>query len=132
MVLLYMPGLKMVNHPPSTNSNRDFRGLSLLSFLSVVDLTGAGSTARSRVQFYCRALGVWVGVDAGYVLELRAGDRIFLKASHVEDTLEFDKHLHASSKQTMPHLCHNLPGERRYVRERLKEIGLGTMTSSVG
>ena len=31
-------------------------------------------------------LGVWVGVDAGYVLELHASDRIFLKASHVEDT----------------------------------------------
>ena len=47
---LYMPGLRMVDHPPSTNSNRDFRGLSLLSspkFLSVVDLTGAGSTTRS-------------------------------------------------------------------------------------
>jgi len=98
--------------------------------LSVVDLTSAGSTVRSHVQLYRGALGVWVGVDAGYVLELRAGDRIFLKASHVEDTLEFDKHLHASSKETMPHLRHNLPGERRYVRERLKEIGLGTVTSS--
>jgi hypothetical protein len=98
--------------------------------LSVVDLTSAGSTVRSRVQLYRSALGVWVGVDAGYVLELRAGDRIFLKASHVEDTLEFDKHLHASSKETMPHLRHNLPGERWYVRERLKEIGLGTVTSS--
>jgi hypothetical protein len=98
--------------------------------LSVVNLTGAGSTTRSLVQLYRRALGVWVGVDAGYVVELHAGDRVFLKASHVKDTLEFDKHLHASSKETMPHLRHNLPGERRYVRERLKEIGLGTMTSS--
>ena len=57
--------------------------------LSVVDLTGAGSTARLCVQFYRRARGVWVGVDAGYVLGLRAGNLIFLKASHVEDTLLF-------------------------------------------
>ena len=59
---------------------------------------------QSRVQLYHCALGVWVGVDAGYVVELRAGDRIFLKASHVEDTPEFDKHLHATSKETLPHL----------------------------
>ena len=31
----------------------------------------------------------------------------------------------------MPHLRYNLPGERRYVRERLKEIGMGTVTSSM-
>jgi len=36
--------------------------------LSVVDVTGAGSTTRSRVQLYRRVLGVWVGVDAGYVV----------------------------------------------------------------
>jgi len=30
----------------------------------------------------------------------------------------------------MPHLRHNLPGERGYVRERLKEIGLGTAVTS--
>lgn len=71
--------------------------------LSVVDLAGAGTT-HLRVQLYRRALGVWVDVDAGYVAELRAGDRVFLKASHVQDTLEFDKHLHASVKETMPHL----------------------------
>jgi len=29
--LLYMPGLRMVDHSPGTNSNRDFRGRSLLS-----------------------------------------------------------------------------------------------------
>jgi len=34
------------------------------------------------------------------------------------------------SKKTILHLRHNLPGERRYVRERLTEIGLGTVTSS--
>ena len=27
---------------------------------------------RSRPQLYCRPLGIWVGVDAGYVVELRA------------------------------------------------------------
>lgn len=54
--------------------------------LSVVDLTGIDSTSRSRVQLYCRPLGIWVGVDPGYVLELRTGDRVFFKASHVEDT----------------------------------------------
>ena len=65
----------------------------------------------SCVQFYRHSLGVWVSVDAGYMAELRAGERILLKASHVEDTLEFDKHPHASSKDTLPSLHHNLPGD---------------------
>jgi len=99
--------------------------------LSVVDVTGAGSATRSRIQLYRRALGVWVGVEAGYVVELRAGGRVFLKASHVQGTLEFDKHLHSNLKETMPHLRHDLPGERRYIRDRLKEIGLRTVTSSM-
>jgi len=90
----------------------------ILEVLSVVDVTGAGSTTRSYVERYRRALGVWVGVDAGYVI--RAGDRVFLTASHVQDTPEFDKHPHASSKETMAHLRRNLPRERRYVRERLE------------
>ena len=29
----------------------------------------------------------------GYVVELCAGDRVFLKARHVEVTTKFDKHL---------------------------------------
>jgi len=87
---LYMPGLRMVDYPPSTNSNRDFRGLSLLSSPKFFQsLTSRVLAARlARVQLYRRALGCCV--DAGYA-DLR----------------------------------HNLPGERRYVRERLKEIGLG-------
>ncbi|KAF8811236.1 hypothetical protein BYT27DRAFT_7221606 [Phlegmacium glaucopus] len=99
--------------------------------LSVVDLTGAGSTTCSCFQLYRHALGVWVGVDTGYVVELHAGNRVFLKASHIEYTLKFDKHLHTGSRETMPHLHYNLPGERRYVRERLKEVGLGMATSSM-
>jgi hypothetical protein len=59
---------------------------------------GIGSTTCSRVQLYHHLLGIWVGVDAGYVLELRVGDCIFLKASHIEDTPQFDKILHANSK----------------------------------
>ena len=82
--------------------------------LLVFDLMGAGSTIHSHVQLYHCALGVWVGVDAGYVVELCAGDHIFLKASHIEDTPEFDKHLHATSKETLPHLQYNLPAERWY------------------
>ena len=91
---------------------------------------GTGSATCSRAQLYRHLLAIWVGVDAGYVLELRVGDRIFLKASHVEDTLQFDRNLHANSKDSIPHLRHNLPGERRYVREKLKEVGLGIVTGS--
>jgi hypothetical protein len=40
-------------------------------------------------------LGIWVGVDTGYVVERHAGDLISLKANHVADTLEFVKHLHS-------------------------------------
>ena len=82
MGLLYMPGLRIVNHPPSTNSNRDFRGLSLLSslkfFSSLTSRVLAARLARASNSI-AALLGVWVGVDAGYVLELHAGDRISLK-----------------------------------------------------
>ena len=72
--------------------------------LLVINLMGAGSTIHSCVQLYHCALGVGVGVDAGYVVELCAGDCIFLKASHIENTPKFDKHLHATLKETLPHL----------------------------
>jgi len=106
--LLYMRGLKMVDHPHVLQSGFSWPFFSLIpEILSVVDLSGAGSATCSRIQLYRCALGVWVGVDAGYVI--RAGDRVFLTASHVQDTPEFDKHPHASSKETMAHLRRNLP-----------------------
>ena len=51
MALLYMPGLKMVDHPPSTNSNRVFHGPSLLSspkfFQSLTSRVSAARLARA-------------------------------------------------------------------------------------
>jgi hypothetical protein len=41
-------------------------------------------------------------------------------SSKQTDALKFDKHLHASPKDTIPpgHICHNLSGERGYVHAR--------------
>jgi hypothetical protein len=53
------------------------------------------------------------------------------KQTMVEDALEFDKPLHASSKNTLPyppHDLYNLPEERGYVREN----DLGMVTSILG
>ena len=61
--------------------------------------------------------------------EFHAGVLIFLKANHVEDTLEFDKNLHANSRDTVPHLRHDLPEERGCVCEQ-RESDLGMATSS--
>ena len=125
MALLYMPGPRIVDyliHEFQPGFPWPFFTL-VPKILSVADLTGAESTTRSRVQLYRRALGVWV-------VELRAGDRLFHKASRVENTLEFDKHLHTGSKET--HILYmSQPSWRKTaVRERLKEIVLGTVTSS--
>jgi len=110
--LLYMPGLKMVDYPPYTCYNRDFRGLSSASspkfFQSLTSRVLAVRLARASNSI--AALLVF-----GLVLTQVMWWQVIvfsLKASHVQDTLEFDKHLHASSKETMPHLRHNLPGER--------------------
>ena len=65
-----------------------------------------------------------------YMVEPRAGGRIFLEANHLEDTFEFDKCLHTSSKDTISHLHHHLPGEKWYVRAKLEENALGMVTSS--
>lgn len=58
-----------------------------------------------------------------------AGDITFLNANHLKNTLKFDKHLHASSKDTIPHPRHNLPEAREYIRE-LGENDLGMMARS--
>ena len=88
--------------------------------LAVVELDGGGGNARSRLQLYRPSLGVWAGVSEGYTLELCEGDRVFLRGSDVVETADFDKHLRLGSKSDIPHLRHNLPRERREVRNKMK------------
>lgn len=46
------------------------------SVLSALSLTGP----TTRVQLYRQALGTWVNVNVGHVIELKEGARVFLKA----------------------------------------------------
>ena len=64
-----------------------------------------------------RPLDICVGVDASYLVELHAGDLVFLKANRVAYTLEFDQNLPSRTRHPIydTHLCHNLPGGRKYV-----------------
>ena len=80
---------------------------------------------RSRLQLDRRPLGAWAGVDTGYVVELHAGDLIFLKANHIADTFEFYKPLRPRTLYPIyfTHLLHNFPGGRgSYVHEKLNEM----------
>jgi hypothetical protein len=81
------------------------------SVLSALSLTGSAP----RVQLYRQALGTWVNVNVGHVIELKEGARVFLKASHVVDYPDFDKLL---KPESTPHLRYKLAEERRELRER--------------
>ncbi|KAF8968976.1 hypothetical protein BDZ97DRAFT_301254 [Flammula alnicola] len=90
------------------------------SVLSALSLAGL----ETRVQLYRKALSTWVTISAGHVIELQEGARVFLKASHVIDYLDFDKLLNPESTSA-PHLRYNLAGERQELRERYKKKALG-------
>jgi len=81
------------------------------SVLSALSLIGSAP----RVQLYRQALGTWVNVNVGHVIELKEGTRVFLKASHVVDYPDFDKLL---KPESIPHLRYKLAEERRELRER--------------
>jgi hypothetical protein len=84
--------------------------------LSTVNLMSSDS----RVQLYRNTLGTWVTITIDHVIQLSEGMRIFLKSSHVNDPVHFEKHVRADSLTTTPNLRYNLPEERRELRRRQK------------
>jgi len=105
----------MINQPTVQSSNWNFR-----------DLHPQISLARIRLRLrLCPALLMFcVGVDGGYLVELHAGDLIFLKVNHVADALEFDKYLYSRTLHPIydTHLSHNLSGGRGYVHVQENRI----------
>jgi hypothetical protein len=75
----------------------------LLSFtLSNLDLLGHTSASR---QHYL------VAVEVGHTIEVREGQRIFLKDQSIRKCVGFQTYLDATSRSSKPHLRFNLPGE---------------------
>ena len=65
------------------------------------------------------------------MVELYAGDLIFIKANHVADTLEFDKPLRSRTLYPTPPIYHttSLEEEGMVCSREVEGDGLGTMTS---
>jgi len=77
-----------------------------------------------HVQLYRKALGTWVTISPGHVIELQEHASIFLKASHITNYVDFDKLLNPKSASA-PHLHYNLKGERCKLHECYKALGKG-------
>jgi len=90
--------------------------------LSTLELSTSDPTnqpSSPHVQLYQQSLGTWVGIHWDYVVQLSEGASIFLKARKVCNCIDLDKHIQRVTESDTPHLRYNLPGERRYIRERL-------------
>ncbi|KAF8236154.1 hypothetical protein L208DRAFT_1035315, partial [Tricholoma matsutake] len=66
-------------------------------------------------QLFQPSLSTWVNVKPGYVITVKEGDHVFLKASQVKSYLDFN----AGSFSSLVHLHYNFPGEHAY---RWKEL----------
>jgi len=87
----------------------------ILSFVGLTDTADRGG-----LQMYETAsLGAWVHIDGGHTLEVREGQRIFIKDVAVRDYQDFDRH-HIITRQSTPHLRYDLATERASIRERSK------------
>ncbi|KAF8204613.1 hypothetical protein BJ912DRAFT_938851 [Pholiota molesta] len=87
-----------------------------LSILSTVLLTGPDKC----VQLYRKSLGTWVNICPGHIVDIGDDPRLFLKASHVTNYVDFDQLLKPNST-SHPHLRHNLVEERRELRQRYRD-----------
>jgi hypothetical protein len=87
----------------------------ILSFVGLADTADRGG-----LQMYeTMSLGAWVHIDGGHTLEVREGQRIFIKDVAVRDYQDFDQH-HVITRQSTPHLRYDLATERASIRERSK------------
>ena len=91
----------------------------ILSFVGLADTADRGG-----LQMYETAsLGAWVHIDGGHTLEVREGQRIFIKDVAVRDYQDFDLH-HVITRQSTPHLRYDLATERASIRERSKAANI--------
>jgi hypothetical protein len=87
------------------------------SILSTVSLVGPDV----QVQLYRNALGTWVNICPGHVVNVTEDTRLFLKAKHVINYVDFEELLNPEST-SRPHLRHNLAEERRELRQRYQNM----------
>lgn len=87
--------------------------------LGEVDLL-IGAEDNVRVDMYNVSIGRWTKVWVGQVILMKDRDHIFVKGINVATCLNFDTLL-AESKYLRPHFLDNLPHERAYVCQALKE-----------
>jgi hypothetical protein len=86
------------------------------SILSTVSLTGPDNC----VQLYRKSLGTWVNICPGHIVDVGDDPRLFLKASHVTNYVDFDQLL-KPDLASHPHLRNNLVEERRELRQRYRD-----------
>lgn len=91
----------------------------VLSTLELSTSHSANRPSSPHIQLYQQPLGTWVGIHWDYVVQLSEGASVFLKARKVRSCIDLDKHIQRIAESSAPHLRYNLPGERRYIRERL-------------
>jgi hypothetical protein len=86
---------------------------------------------QARFKRYNPSIHTWSKVLVGHVITLKAGEHIFLKGYDVNNCYDFDRLLSASQERE-PHFFTNLPRERTFVRqamkERQKKIAAGAMS----
>ncbi|KAF8814083.1 hypothetical protein BYT27DRAFT_7082951 [Phlegmacium glaucopus] len=90
------------------------------TLLAAVGLLEASEQGNLRMFDEMEVLD-WVAIDVGYVIEVREGQRLFLKDASIRRCADFQKSLDTRPNCT-PHLHRRLPHERAYVREMLKTI----------
>ncbi|KAF8074790.1 hypothetical protein FPV67DRAFT_1389934, partial [Lyophyllum atratum] len=79
--------------------------------LSDLDIT----SNNGRVKLYNPSVSAWTKISIGHVIQLKDGDRVFLKALDVTDCLNFDTVLVKSLNSKQPNIRTNLKGDRAYV-----------------
>jgi hypothetical protein len=75
---------------------------------------------QARFKRYNPCIHTWSKVLVGHVITLKAGEHIFLKGYDVNICYDFDRLLSAS-QQREPHFFTNLPRERTFIRQAMKE-----------
>ena len=110
------------NTPPIIKFFQDFSWPYLVinsDLLSTVGLLEASEQGRLRI-YDEKEIHDWVAVNAGYVMEVQEGQRLFLKDASLLKCADFIKLLETRPQGPASHLHYHLPHQRSYVREMHK------------
>jgi hypothetical protein len=99
--------------------------------LCELDLTTTANEADICVKLYNSSLRTWTKVHPGFVIAVKEGEQVFLKALHVTDCTDFDRLINNTLKEPLHNICTDLKQECSYVCKRLHSAtSLGSSSSS--